>query len=87
MERCEAGACVESGCTTDRECAFLLGDAQARCADGECFVACADDTECDLSAFEVCSMGRCAFAGCETDDECRVLLRLTDEDLARAVCR
>ncbi len=85
---CTAGACVPSGCSSDRECSFVLGDPRGRCANGTCFVGCSNDTECDATAFEVCHEGRCTFAGCESDAECRAYLDLSNTpDGIRAVCR
>jgi hypothetical protein len=88
LHRCEAGSCAPSGCSSDRECAFVLGDAEARCLDSDCIVACSDDAECDVDAFEICHEERCVFAGCETDAECRAYLDIAeDPGAARAVCR
>lgn len=88
LHACEAGVCVASGCQTDRECAFVLGDDRARCAEGACFVGCEDNAECDSASFEVCHQGRCTFAGCETDAECRALLGLSETNgSVRAECR
>jgi len=88
LHSCQSGTCVPSGCTTNRECSFVLGDPRGRCVGGTCFVGCANDTECNATAFEVCHDGRCTFAGCENDTECRAYLGLsnTPGDV-RAVCR
>ena len=85
---CDAGTCVLSGCTSDRECVFVLGHPRGRCAEGACFVGCTDDAECDAMAFEVCYEGRCTFVGCESDAECRAYLDLseTNNDV-HAECR
>lgn len=88
MEHCEAGACVPGPCSTDRECAFLLGSGDAVCRDGSCAIRCTDDAECDLSRFEVCASGSCVFAGCTSDAECRAYLRLENTTgPTHAVCR
>jgi hypothetical protein len=85
---CQAGTCVRSGCTTNRECSFVLGHPRGRCANGECFVGCVNDTECDATAFEVCHSGRCTFVGCASNAECRSYLGLSNTlDNIRAVCR
>ncbi len=88
LHACEAGLCVPSGCTSDRECSFVLGDSRGRCANGACFVGCTNDTQCNATAFEVCHEGRCTFAGCENDAECRAYLDLSSTPGGvRAVCR
>ncbi len=87
LHACAAGLCVVGTCATDRECAFVLGDARARCADGACLVACSDDLECDTAAFEVCHEERCTFVGCDNDTECRGLLSGVIDDGEQAVCR
>jgi hypothetical protein len=88
MHACNAGICVSSGCTTDRECVFVLGHPRSRCASGTCFVGCTDDSECNAATFEVCHEGRCVFTGCGTDAECRAYLDLSNSPgNIRAVCR
>jgi hypothetical protein len=88
LHSCKAGICTPSGCTSDRECAFVLGNPQGRCANGTCFVGCAYDAQCNAAAFEVCAEGRCTFAGCQTDVECRAYLNIADSPgSTRAVCR
>ncbi len=88
LHACTAGTCVPSGCTTNRECVFVLGHPSSRCANGTCFVGCAEDGECNASAFEVCHEGRCVFMGCSTDAECRAYLDLANSPgNIRAVCR
>ncbi len=77
---CMAGSCVATGCASDRECSFYLGDGRASCREGVCEVPCSTDYECDQSAFEVCSDGVCVFAGCNTNAECRVVLGIESED-------
>jgi hypothetical protein len=85
---CAAGTCVPSGCASDRECGFVLGNPRGRCANGECFVGCTHDAQCDATTFEVCHQGRCTFVGCATDAECRSYLNLTNTPgNLRAVCR
>ncbi|MBC7171609.1 MAG: hypothetical protein H5U40_04245 [Polyangiaceae bacterium] len=79
FHRCDAGACVETGCSSDRECVYLLGDGRAKCRDRACQVGCSSDYECDVGAYEVCSGGVCVFAGCASDAECRVILDLANE--------
>ena len=86
FESCIDGRCEPRGCQTDRECAFLLGDARAACRSGECIAPCSSDLECWADQFEVCHDGRCVFAGCNTDDECRIALEIARTN-ARAECR
>ena len=88
LHTCDAGTCVLSGCTSDRECVFLLGQPLARCGAGACFVGCTQNADCNLAAFEVCQAGRCTFAGCQSDAECRTYLDLADTTgIIRAECR
>lgn len=92
LHACEEGDCVEVGCSSDRECAFLRKDERARCRDGACTVPCERDIDCaggsGENSFQVCEAGECVFVGCESDAECRVLLGLAETtDRARAVCR
>jgi hypothetical protein len=69
---CQAGACVESGCASDRQCIGYTGNPLAHCIDTECRVPCQNDAECgDL---EACQNGTCTFIGCDTNDDCRYLL-------------
>jgi hypothetical protein len=87
---CQDSKCVESGCTTDRECVLFTNNGNATCQDGQCLVACQNDAECGGgfgNSFEVCQDGRCVFVGCETDKECRIALELENRpDEIRAVC-
>lgn len=94
LNRCEEGACVRSGCQTDRECAFLTKDALAVCREGKCLVPCQSDADCKTQdpaselSFSVCEAGECVFVGCESDAECRALLDLQSQPgNVRAVCR
>ncbi len=88
LHSCSNGLCVPSGCTTDRECVFVLGHPQGLCANGACIVGCVDSSGCNAAAFEVCQAGRCTFAGCATDAECRAYLDLSNSPgNTRAVCR
>ena len=102
LHACEDGVCVETGCKSDRECAFLTKNQAAVCGDdGECEIPCEADAECVgmvtamgpgmVSAsrgFEVCEMGKCVFVGCETHSECRALLGIENErGQVQAVCR
>jgi hypothetical protein len=92
LHACQDGECVEVGCGSDRECAFLRRDERAVCRDGGCSVPCARDADCATSpgsdSFQVCEAGECVFVGCESDAECRALLGLSETfDRARAVCR
>lgn len=88
LHTCDAGACVPSGCQSDRECVFVLGDDRAGCAEGACFIGCSDDAQCNRSSFEVCHEGRCIFVGCQTDAECRAVLGLYEtNDSTHAECR
>ncbi len=86
LHSCQNGECVESGCTTDKECYFLLGDSRAACDAGECRLPCQSSSEC--SAFDVCQDGVCVFVGCDTDEECRAYLGLERRTGAvKAVCK
>ena len=87
---CVEGACVESGCKTDRECIAATGSVLAFCRDKECKVPCTSDIECDQPSqydFLACSGGYCVDVGCETDDQCRLELRVQPGARLDAVCR
>ncbi|MBI4951312.1 MAG: hypothetical protein HY908_04710 [Myxococcales bacterium] len=87
LHACQAGECVEVGCSTDLECYFLLGDPRAKCApSASCLVPCLTSLEC--AEFYTCHEGSCAFVGCNTDEECRIYLGLAEEQGdAHAVCK
>lgn len=90
LHACEDSACVEVGCQSDRECAFISGDALASCRGGECEVPCDADTDCvsETESFQVCEDSRCVFVGCEADYECRALLHIDRiPGKIRAVCK
>jgi hypothetical protein len=87
FEACQNGACVDVGCTSDRECLFATHDPLSKCTDKKCVTPCTTDAECGGS-FNVCEQGQCKFVGCETDEECRVLLGLENSiGHETAVCR
>lgn len=46
LNSCQDGVCVERGCQTDRECAFLTKNVLAVCHEGECDVPCTSDSDC-----------------------------------------
>lgn len=81
---CQSGKCVETGCTSDRECILFTTRPDAVCKDGECTVDCESNAEC--GELQACIEGKCTFIGCETNDECRTALRLENTELS-AVCR
>lgn len=88
LQSCVDGRCTDTGCTTDRECIFLLGSSSAVCDSGECVAGCDSNAECDAAAFETCRAGRCEFVGCENDAECRVYLDIENETAnVSAECR
>jgi hypothetical protein len=93
LQKCRDGACVDTGCTSDRECAFMSQSAFAVCRDGKCQKPCAADNDCKsaddmTSGFEICEKGQCVFVGCESDTECRALLKIESQaSNVRAVCR
>lgn len=88
LHACEAGDCVYVGCSSDRECVFLLGDTRAVCDEmAGCSIACEVDADCDFQRFEICSNARCTFVGCESDAECRAYLELDPDSGLQAVCR
>jgi hypothetical protein len=92
LNKCQSGVCVESGCKSDRECAFMTGNPLALCHETECRVPCSADPDCAndkmTQGFGVCEQGQCVFVGCENDAECRALLRLDrTAGKTHAVCR
>jgi hypothetical protein len=90
---CENNACVRTGCTSDRECAFITKNARAVCSDKICKSPCNADTDCvsmepNTTSFQVCVEGQCKFVGCESDRECRAALGIAAlPGKVRAVCR
>ncbi len=82
---CQDGQCVETGCTSDRECILFTGDAQSTCSDGTCRVPCESNSQC--GQLQVCDEGVCVFIGCETDAECRTYLQVQFQENVSAVCR
>jgi hypothetical protein len=90
--KCQDSACIETGCTSDRECAFITKNGQATCHAGKCGAPCNADADCTAdkasTGFEVCEQGQCVFVGCESDTECRALFGLAGQrNKSRAVCR
>lgn len=89
MQACQAGECIDVGCSSDRQCYFLTGDDRSRCVSTKCQTPCAADAECS-DPFHICANGVCEFAGCDNDEECRAVLGLAMQpamSLDRAVCR
>lgn len=90
FHQCQSRVCVETGCTTDRECAAYTDSPNATCNDGECQIPCVNDAECNGSDssydFYGCRSGLCVYLGCETDEECRIELNVSPGSSFRAVC-
>jgi hypothetical protein len=94
FHQCQGGECVETGCTSDRECVLaasqgIVGGGEdarlSKCLPSDtdpalmsCKVPCENDGACG-SQFQVCEAGFCKFVGCETDEECRSYLGLANE--------
>jgi len=92
FHQCQSGDCVETGCTSDRECilAFSTGgssqDARlSKCLPSDadptintCKVPCENDAACPRD-FEVCSAGYCTFIGCESNEDCRAFLGIEEQ--------
>jgi hypothetical protein len=80
FNRCSNGACVASGCKTDRECKALTGNVLAACdlVTGTCAEPCESDPECSDGTgdwnFRSCIDKRCVYVGCETDKECQIYM-------------
>ena len=90
FNKCQDGACVKSGCKTDRECIASTGNVQSLCQMGECLVPCQSDLECDSATqfkFKACIQGYCKDVGCETDEECRIFLKAQPGAMQDAVCQ
>jgi hypothetical protein len=86
FHECSDGACLEVGCTSDRECLFATKNTLARCLMTECVVPCQSDAQCP--ELQLCEAERCTFVGCQSDEECRVYLNLANQaGPDRAVCR
>lgn len=81
LEACQNGECVRVGCSTDRECFFMLNDPRATCSGGDCQIPCSIDADCARQlgeqSFQVCQAKKCVFVGCNTDAECRAFLGLS----------
>jgi hypothetical protein len=82
FQKCQAGACIDAGCKTNRECIAMTRNVLSTCdtASGKCRTPCANDRECVnvvsmVGAYSICVDGYCADAGCETDEECKILLQ------------
>lgn len=95
LNTCTAGECIETGCTTNRECVALSDNPRAVCVPDEvsgirkCLLPCESDAECNPGGyrFQQCDAGRCIYVGCETEEECRIYLDLSPGSELRAVCR
>jgi hypothetical protein len=90
FNKCQSGACVKTGCTTNRECIASTGNVQSLCQMGDCLVPCQSDLECDNALhfnFHACVSGYCKDVGCETDEECRILLKAMPASMQDAVCQ
>jgi hypothetical protein len=86
--RCDRGACVWQGCTSDEECAAAQRDARYRCETSlplglrVCVMECTQAADCVLpgssAAFDAdnhaCEAGRCRYLGCRNADECRAVM-------------
>jgi hypothetical protein len=46
LHACQDGVCADTGCTSDRECAFMSKNQLAICNAGECELPCSTDTDC-----------------------------------------
>ena len=71
---CESGSCIETGCTSDRECKAVLDDGSALCRENQCRVPCQRDAQCVMGTgydHYACSNGLCEYVGCSSDAECR----------------
>jgi len=91
FHQCQDGECIETGCSSDRECVLAAsrgdGTDDARlslCLPSDedpalkvCKVPCENDGECG-SEFQVCEAGFCKFVGCDNDEECRAFLGLQE---------
>lgn len=88
LHTCRNGRCIETGCTTDRECIALSDNPRALCDQGECTIPCENDAECNLGGyrFQDCIEGRCVYVDCETDEECRIFLDIRPGSNSTAVC-
>lgn len=92
FHQCQAGDCVPTGCSSDRECVLALssgGSSQdarlSKCLPSDqdasiniCKIPCENDAACP-NDFEVCSAGFCTFIGCETNEDCRAFLGIEDQ--------
>ena len=79
--RCDAGACVYTGCNTDAECRTTFSNPDYVCRDpgtglASCLESCATSADCGSGtpAFDAdnyrCDGGVCIYTGCNTDAEC-----------------
>ncbi len=77
FQTCSNGQCIESGCTTDRECIAAFDNVEAICDDKKCKQPCEMDIECgdpNEWNFMSCEDGTCQYVGCQSDLECRAAI-------------
>ncbi len=77
FNRCTSGACVESGCLTDRECVAATKNVEATCVADKCVVPCQTDLECGNPksySFHSCINSQCVYVGCDSDKDCELYL-------------
>jgi hypothetical protein len=77
FNRCSEGRCVDSGCSSDRECVAATKNVEAKCTDKKCVVPCQTDLECGNPQeyrFYSCIKNQCVYVGCESDKECQLYL-------------
>jgi Cys-rich repeat protein len=75
FSRCQSGACVPSGCKTDRECVAATKNVEATCKNGACIIPCATDLECGSPTnyrLISCVNGQCTNTGCDSDKDCEL---------------
>jgi hypothetical protein len=88
---CKEGDCVETGCSSDRQCVLAFSDdggedsRLAKCLppDDEsdtpiCKIPCENDGSC--AEFQVCTGGYCKFIGCKDNEDCRAYLGLENQN-------
>jgi hypothetical protein len=91
FSECMDGDCVETGCSSDRQCVLAFTDMTsedsrlAKCLPSDeesdtsvCKIPCENDGSC--AEFQVCSKGYCKFIGCTDNEQCRGYLGLANEN-------
>ncbi len=92
LQTCNAasGACVDTGCTDDRECIAKTRSPLSVCTGMKCKTPCQTDAECNIGGgyqYSACVADFCQDVGCKTDEECRIRLNIPVPSNKQAKCQ